>query len=78
MRGNYYDALADTTLPVYGSVNAKTQKVAWSIGDKKRIVYEAGLNNLTRDETTVLVHYGKERTQQMVLLRLEQGKDAKK
>jgi hypothetical protein len=78
MRGNYYDAVSDTTLPVYGALDKKLQKLAWSIGDKKTIVYEAGLNNLTRSQTTVLVHYGKERTEQMILVRLEQDKGAKK
>jgi hypothetical protein len=78
VRGNYYDAVADNTLPVYGSVDAKTQRVAWSIGDKKTIVFEAGLNNLTQDQATLLVHYGNERTQQMVLVRLEEPKEEKK
>jgi hypothetical protein len=70
IRGNYYNAVADNTLPVYGSVDPKSQRAAWSIGDKKDIVFETGLNNLTQKETTVLVHYGKERTEQMILIRL--------
>jgi len=76
VRGNYYDAIADNTLPVYGAIDTKTQRVAWSIGDKRDIVFETGLNNLLQNETTVLVHYGKEGTQQMVLVRLpeQQGK----
>ena len=73
VRGNYYDAVGDNTLPVYGSVDAKTQRVAWSIGDKKATVFEAGLNNLTKPQTTVLVHYGTDRTQQMILVRLKQS-----
>lgn len=77
VRGNYYDAIADNTLPVYGSVDQKTQRVAWSIDKKKDIVFEAGLNNLTREQTTLLVHYGKERTQQMVLVRLEEPDEKK-
>jgi hypothetical protein len=75
IRGNYYDAVADTTLPVYGSVDRKSQRAAWSIGDKKDTVFETGLNNLTQEQTTVLVHFGKERTQQMMLVRLEEPKD---
>jgi hypothetical protein len=75
VRGNYYDAVADNTLPVYGSVDAATQRVAWSIGDKKDVVCEAGLNNLTQQQTTVLMHYGNQRTQQMVLVRLEEPKE---
>ncbi len=72
VRGNYYDAVADNTLPVYGSVDPRTQRVAWSIGEKKTIVYETGLNNLMQEQTTLLAHYGKERTQQMILVRLEE------
>jgi hypothetical protein len=77
VRGNYYDAVADNSLPVYGSVDAKSQRVAWSIGEKKTVVFEAGLNNLTDDQTSVLVHYGKERTEQMMLVRLEEPKQQK-
>ena len=72
VRGNYYDAVADNTLTVFGSLDPKTQRVAWSIGEKKDIVFETGLNNLTQQQTAVLVHHGKERTQQMALVRLEQ------
>jgi hypothetical protein len=70
VHGNYYDAVADVNQPVFGAIDRKTQRVAWSIGDRKDIVYEAGLNNLTQNETTVLIHYGKVRTQQMILVRL--------
>jgi hypothetical protein len=75
IRGNYYDAVADNTLPVYGSVHKKTQRAAWSIGEKKDVVFEAGIANLTRDETPILVHYGKDNTQQFTLVRLEQPKE---
>ncbi|HYT94139.1 MAG TPA: hypothetical protein VEL76_35815 [Gemmataceae bacterium] len=70
IRGNYYDAVADNTLQVYGAVDPKTQRAAWSIGEKKTIVFETGVNNLTQEQTPVLVHYGTERTQQMLLVRL--------
>ncbi len=71
IRGNYYDAVANNTLPVYGSVDQKSQRAAWSIGDQKEIVFETGLANLTKEQTTILVHYGKESTQQMLLVRLK-------
>jgi hypothetical protein len=77
VRGNYYDAVADNTLPVYGSVDRATQRVAWSIGDKKDVVFETGLGNMTKAESTALVHFGKDRTQQMMLVRLEEPKDGK-
>lgn len=72
LRGNYYNALADTTVPIYGAVDKKTQRAAWTVGDKTEPVYEAGIANLTRDETTILVHFGMERTQQWNLVRLDQ------
>lgn len=77
IRGNYYDALGDNTLPVYGSVDKKTGRAAWSVGEKREIVYEAGLSNLTEAQSTVLIHYGKEKTRQMVLVRIEEPKDKK-
>jgi hypothetical protein len=71
IRGNYYNALGDTTLPVYGSVDKKTQRAAWTVGERKEPIYEAGFANLTRSETTMLVHFGKDRTQQWTLIRID-------
>lgn len=72
IRGNYYDTVIDNTVPVYGSLDARTQRVAWSAGEKKTVVFETGLNNLTQNQTTVLVHYGNDRTVEMGLARLEE------
>jgi hypothetical protein len=72
IRGVYYNALTDTTEPVYGSVDKKTQRAAWTVADRKTPVYEAGIANLTRDETTMLVHYSKENSQQFALVRIQQ------
>jgi hypothetical protein len=72
LRGNYYNAVTDITDPVFGSVDKKTQRAAWTVGDRKSPVYEAGIANLTRDESTVLVHYGKDITPvQMTLVRIQ-------
>ncbi len=79
IRGNYYDAVTDSTALVFGSVDKKSQRAAWTVGDRKTPIYEAGIANLTRNETTMLVHYGKDRTQQFSLIRIEEpeAKDAK-
>jgi hypothetical protein len=74
LRGNYYDGLMDTTTPIYGSIDKKTQRAAWTIGKKNDRVFEAGLFNLTKGETPILVHIGADRTQQMLLVRVEQPK----
>ena len=58
----------DTTTPVYGSVDKKTQRAAWTIGKKKDRVFEAGLYNLTAAEAPVLVHIGTDKTQQWLLV----------
>ena len=75
IRGNYYNALTDTTEPVYGSVDKKTQRAAWTVADRKSPVYEAGIVNLTKDETTMLVHFSKDNRQQFMLIRIQQPKD---
>jgi uncharacterized protein (TIGR03000 family) len=72
IRGNYYDGLMDSTTKVYGSVNKKTQLAAWTIGDKKTPVFEAGIYNLSKGECPVLVHFGPDKTQQWLLVRVEQ------
>lgn len=68
-RGNFYNALTDTTTPVFGSVDKKTQRAAWIVDDRKEPVYETGVGNLTEPETQMLVHFGKDRTQQWTLVR---------
>jgi hypothetical protein len=72
IRGNYYDAVTDSSAEVYGSVNKQSQRAAWTVGDRKSPVYEAGIANLTEPETTMVVHYGTERSQQFMLIRLEE------
>ena len=68
--GEYYNATTDQTEPLTGAVDQKTQRAAWTVGDRKTTVYEAGIANLTKDETTMLIHYGTEKTQQWILVRI--------
>jgi hypothetical protein len=76
IRGNYYDALMGTSTEVFGSVDPKTQRAAWTIGKNLNTVFETGIYNLTKEETPVLVHFGKDKTQQWLLVRMEQPKQA--
>jgi hypothetical protein len=75
IRGNYYNTLTDMAVPIVGSVDKKTQRAAWIVGDKKDTVYETGVGNLSQPETSMLVHFGKDRTQQLTLVRLEPPKE---
>jgi hypothetical protein len=72
IRGNYYDQVSQTNLPVHGAVDKKDQRVAWSVGNNKSLVVETGLYNLTQNESTALVHNGPDQTQQYVLVRMKQ------
>ena len=70
--GTYSNVITDTALPVEGMVDQKTQRAAWTIGDNENIAMETGIYNLTEDQTTVLVHFGPEQTQQWLMARLEE------
>ena len=72
IRGNYTATVTDDTKPVQGSVDKKTQRAAWTIGDNTKNVFESGIYNLTQDEAPMLVHYGKDKTEQWTLVRLDQ------
>ena len=64
--------LTDSNLPLQGSVDPMTQKLAWTVGKNTRVVGEVGLYNLTTQaETSALVHIGKDKTQQWLLVRLK-------
>jgi hypothetical protein len=78
LRGNYYNALTDAAEPVVGSVDKKTQRAAWTVGQRKTPVFEAGIANLTKDETTILIHFGEGKTQQWTLVRIEAPKEEPK
>jgi hypothetical protein len=72
VRGNYYNTADKETLPIHGAVNKSTQRIAWTIGDNKNMVLDTGLDNLTEDQATVLVHYGTQKTAQWMMVRLKQ------
>src|SRR4029078_4454975 len=77
IRGNLYNVLSDPPLPVSGSVDKKTQRAAWTVGDKKEPIYEVGIANLTKAETTMMVHFGKGRSQQWTLIRIDPQEEKK-
>jgi len=83
LRGTYYDAVSDAQQNITGKVDKKTQRAAWTIGDKKTPIYETGLSNLTQQQTTVLVHRdagkdgGTGKVEQMLLVRVpDQGNES--
>ena len=71
IRGNYYDQISDTTIPVTGAVDKKEQRVAWRVGKNKKMVIETALYNLTQKSSTALVHDGPDQTQQYALVQMK-------
>jgi hypothetical protein len=78
IRGNYTDTNTDKTQLLQGSVDKPTQRVALTVGDNAKNVIETGLYNLTQDEAPCLLHFGSERTEQWLLVRLQNPADAPK
>jgi hypothetical protein len=73
MRGNYHDIASDSISPIAGAVDLKSQRAAWTIGDPASSpTYEAGIANLTRDQTTMLAHSPGGQPQQLSLVRLQE------
>lgn len=72
IRGNYFDTKDKNVQLVEGSVDKDTQRVAWVVADKKGIIFDCALYNLTRAETPVLVHMGKDKNEQWTFVRLQQ------
>lgn len=71
IRGNYTDTATNQNQVVQGSVDKQTQRVAFTVGDNKTSTIETGLYNLTKDEAPCLIHIGKDKTEQWLLIRLE-------
>jgi hypothetical protein len=76
LRGNYHDVKDNTVTPLAGAVDPKTQRAAWTIGGDQAPVYEAGIANLTREQTTMLLHTPDGQQRQFTLIRLQDPSQA--
>ena len=72
IRGNYHNVRTDQVESMSGAVDKQTQRAAWRIGSDQFPVYEAGIANLTKDATPMLVHTADGQSRQVSLLRLPQ------
>lgn len=69
--GTYRDTDTNAELPIKGSLDPKSQRVAFKVGDQP-FVMETGLYNLTQPEAPALVHNGTDNSYQVTLIRMEQ------
>lgn len=73
--GTLYNIDTDQAQAVQGQVDKETQRVAFRLGESEMVVAETGLYNLTQEESPLLVHFGVERAENYLLVRLEYGED---
>jgi hypothetical protein len=71
IRGNYNTISSKKVEPIAGAVDKTSQRAAWTIGKDQFPVYDAGIANLTKDSTPILVHSGSGQSHQLTLVRLQ-------
>ncbi len=69
--GTLYNTQTDKSQAVQGQVDKQTQRVAFRIGESEETVAETGLYNLTQQEAPLLVHFGPEKVENWLLVRLD-------
>jgi hypothetical protein len=72
IRGNYFNTGDNNVQEVQGAVDKETQRATWFVANRKNMIFDTGLYNLTKNEATVLVHESADKTQQWTLVRLTQ------
>jgi hypothetical protein len=78
LRGSYYDLLSNEDHQVQGAVDKKTQRVAWTIGPKGKVLFETSLANLTQDKGPLSVHYEDGESRPWTIARYASEEAAKK
>jgi hypothetical protein len=68
--GGYTSTISADQRPIAGQVDKASQRVAWRIGENKDTIFVTSLANLTQDVSPVALHFGKERTQTWLLVRM--------
>lgn len=68
--GAFKNVMTGDEEPVVGQVDKEKQRIAWHVGDVTQTVYETGLSSLTNDVASVFVHFGNQKTQTWLLVRL--------
>jgi hypothetical protein len=74
LAGTAFDQHNNTSFPIEGTVDKKTQRAVWSYTNdrKERVLMETSVYNLTQASSTGLVHRGPNDFQTVQLVRLEQ------
>ena len=72
LSGAFQSTITNDTRPIAGQVEKSSQRAVWRVGDNTDTIFETTLGNLTRDVSTIAVHFGSSRTQTWLLVRIPQ------
>ncbi len=73
--GTLFNQQTNTTKTVQGQVDKQTQRVAFRIGENDNVVAETGLYDLSQNEAPLLVHFGPDKVENYLLVRLDAPPD---
>lgn len=73
--GTYFNEQTEVSQTVLGMVDPQTQRVAMRLGEDEDLVMETGLYNLTLEEAPVLVHFGPDKYEFFLLVRMDAPED---
>ena len=71
LAGTYQNKETGETAGVEGMVDQESQRAAWTISGRTSPIVETGIQNLTMNETQVLVHFADQGTKTYLLVRVE-------
>jgi hypothetical protein len=74
LRGNCYNLLTEQLDTVTGAVDKGNSRAAFIVGKNHNVVYDSGLGNLLSAQSPILVHFDKDRRDQLIFVRLRQAK----
>lgn len=75
--GIFQNTATNQSAQVEGMIEKKTQRAAWGIVGQERPIMETNIANLTQDQSSALIHFADGQTQQWLMVRLEEPKQAK-
>lgn len=70
LSGTLYNYETEQSVAIQGRVDKETQRVAFRLGERDNLIAETGIYNLTQNEVPVLVHFGTEKTERFLFVRL--------
>ncbi len=73
--GTYQNKATDKTETLEGVVDQESKRAVWTVAGKNTPIMETGIEELTKNEASLLVHFSDGTTQQWTMLHVE-NKDA--